>query len=389
MQTKDTKDFKTRTIMNPTPFPGREDKWVIGLDIGYSAVKGISQNGVWCFPSLVKQIEEDRLILKAADKTDIRYKDKSGTWVVGNLAYDEATSGEVIISESEFYSITTYLTQQYRVKTAVGIALGLKTNSFGSPDGKEIVIQTGLPPKYLVYEHEDGLRDGIEGVYDFELSVGGSKWEHYHFEIKRDNIHIMAQPLGALISASVSKNGKPSAEAKKYFSSDVIVIDPGFGTVDTYYVHLGNVIKSSCETFNDLGMKEVFERTCKEISDKFRKSVTITDLQTRLNDGTVKIVNKKEMTSQLFDFSDILNRHSLEVCSEVIEKMKRIYDYFSRTDYIIATGGTYEAWKEVFEETFKPMNSLSLIPANVNDTSLSNIFSNVRGYYFFRRNAKS
>ena len=372
-----TKDFKRRTIINSTPFPGSQDKWVIGLDMGYSTVKGISQNAVWCFPAFAKKIPSDRLVLGAPDPSDIRYRDSSGVWVVGNLAYDEATSGEVITSEYELYSKNNFNSPMFRVKAAVGIAFGLKINSFGSPKDKKIVIQTGLPPKYLNYEIQDALIEGLEGHYEFELSVGGG-----------ENIYVMAQPLGALISTSVAKNGRPAPDSKKYFQSDVIVIDPGFGTVDTYYVHQGNVMKEACETFNDLGMHEVFQRTCDEISKQFRRTITPTELETRLASGNIKIVNKKEMTSQLYDFNDILEKNSLQVCSEVIEKMKQIYDYFVRTDYIIATGGTYEAWKEVFADTFRSMTSLELVSANINDVSLSNIFSNVRGYYYYRLNAK-
>ncbi len=383
-----TKDFKRRTIMNNTPFPGSNEKWVIGLDMGYSTVKGISQNSVWCFPAFVKKIPNDRLVLKSPDKHDIRYRDSLGTWVVGNLAYDEATSGEVITSEYALYSRERFASKEFRVQAAVGIALGLKTNSFGSPEDKDIILQTGLPPKYLGFETQDSLLDGLEGNYSFELSIGGSEWVKYDFYIKRENIYIMAQPLGALISASVGKNGRPSPDAKKYFSSDVIVFDPGFGTVDTYYVHLGNVMKEACETYNDLGMHEVFIRTCNNITEKFRKTITPTELESRLNEGTVKIVNKKEMTSQLFDFSEILENNSRQVCSEVIEQMKSTYNYFERTDYIIAAGGTFEAWKDIFADAFRSMTSLEIVSANINDNSLSNIFSNVRGYYFYRLNSR-
>lgn len=384
-----TKDFKRRTIINSTPFPGSSEKWVIGLDMGYSTVKGISQNAVWCFPAFAKKIPSDRLVLGAPEPSDIRYRDSSGTWVVGNLAYDEATSGEVITSEYELYSKNNFNSPMFRVKAAVGIAFGLKTNSFGSPKDKKIILQTGLPPKYLNYEIQDALVEGLEGEYHFELSVGGGQWEKYNFTIDTENIYVMAQPLGALISTSVAKNGRPAPDSKKYFQSDVIVIDPGFGTVDTYYVHQGNVMKEACETFNDLGMHEVFQRTCEEISKKFRRTITPTELETRLASGNIKIVNKKEMTSQLYDFNDVLEKNSLQVCSEVIEKMKQIYDCFVRTDYIIATGGTYEAWKDVFADTFRSMTSLELVPANINDVSLSNIFSNVRGYYYYRLNAKN
>lgn len=383
-----TKDFETKTIMQEQPFPGSEEKWVIGLDIGYSAVKGISQNALWCFPAYAKQIPSDRLVLKSPEKTDIRYRDNSGTWVVGNLAYNEATVGDIIDSESELYGRHRYFSPMFKVIASVGLALGLNENSFGSPKDKKIVLQTGLPPKYLIGDDKNDLVDALAGHYCFELAVGNKDWKKYEFTIDRENLYIMAQPLGALVSASVSKNGKPVPTARNYYSSDVIVFDPGFGTVDSYVIHMGNVMKERCETFSNLGMHEVFERTCNDIMNQFNIQLPITEFQSRLAFGNIKIVNKKKMSSQLYDFSELLDKNCRQVCADVIEKLKSVYNYFARTDYIIATGGTYEAWKNIFSDTFSEMTSLQLVPANINDVSLSNVFSNVRGYYFYRLNAK-
>lgn len=37
-----TKDYKTKTMVVERDFPCRDNYWAVGLDIGYSAVKGIS-----------------------------------------------------------------------------------------------------------------------------------------------------------------------------------------------------------------------------------------------------------------------------------------------------------------------------------------------------------
>lgn len=46
-----TKDFKTRseTIHRAAPCPANH--WVIGLDIGYSAIKGMSPNKIYSVPA--------------------------------------------------------------------------------------------------------------------------------------------------------------------------------------------------------------------------------------------------------------------------------------------------------------------------------------------------
>ena len=84
-----TKDYKTKTMVVERDFPCRDNYWAVGLDIGYSAVKGISPAHYFCFPAYAKKIPENRPLLKEAADTDIRYRDNEGEWVVGNLAYEE------------------------------------------------------------------------------------------------------------------------------------------------------------------------------------------------------------------------------------------------------------------------------------------------------------
>lgn len=377
------KDFRTRTIFEKTPASGRDDKWIIGLDVGYSAVKGMSANALYCFPSYAKPIPEDRITLKGAESTDIKYRDSKGTWAVGNIAYNEANDSDVMDSEEEMYGKNWIYSDKYKVIASVGLAMGLDVNSFGNPAGKEIIVQTGFPPQYIKSMESD-LKEVISGDYDFEIQVGGGSWKRYTFSIKEQNVYVIAQPLGALISASIDKRGKITPESQKYFSSNLIVFDPGFVTVDDYTVHRGNVIGEN--TYANLGMCEVFKRTCKDIMDKFHYETRITELQSRLEVGTIKITDKKAMKSKLYDFTEDLKKNCTVICDEVIEKMKSVHNYFAKTDYIIATGGTYEAWKDQFNKVFEEMDGLKIIPANINEPNISNIFSNVRGYYYYRLN---
>ena len=98
--------------------------------------------------------------------------------------------------------------------------------------------------------------------------------------------------------------------------------------------------------------------------------------------GMVTITNRRKMSSDSVDISPILFKNCKAVCYDVVEKLKSVYDYFSDYSYIICTGGTYDAWKEDFDEVFKDMKTLQIISGNANDPSLSNVFSNVRGYYY-------
>lgn len=71
-----TKDFKTRseTIHRAAPCPANH--WIIGLDIGYSAIKGMSPNKIYSVPAYARKIPADRVRLNEPSETDIYYKQK-------------------------------------------------------------------------------------------------------------------------------------------------------------------------------------------------------------------------------------------------------------------------------------------------------------------------
>lgn len=375
-----TKDFKTKTLFIPRHFPSAADKWVLAIDIGYSSLKGISPNKAFCFPSYARQIPMDRIRLGDASPADIKYRDAEGLWVVGSLAYDEVNASEVVDSETELFGRRRYFSSMFKVIARTGLAIGLMGNEYGSPKDRKISLQTGLPPKYLKAD-EALIKEALSGKHVFDVQIGAGPWMHFSFELPENDIYVMSQPSGSLLSVSMSKDGKPIPESKDYFTKNLIVLDPGFGTTDEFIVKHGNVIGSG-ETFPELGMREVFARTCRDISNAYGVEILIPELQNKLDAGEVKVTDRKLMKSKRYSFAQFLEKNCREVCLETIERMKSIHDYFSDIDYIIGAGGTYEAWSDIFTDTFKDMEDLKIIPGNVNDMSLSNIFSNVRGYYF-------
>ena len=379
------------------------------MDIGYSAVKGISQNYTYCFPAYAKKVRADQLDLKASygknivsmdqimednlEKGEIHYRDSKGVWEVGDLAYKNISDNDIIDNEGELFSRRRYFSEAFHVLTSVGLAIGLQSNCYGNPElgtenAKKICVQSGLPPKYLEDDDKDDLCDSIAGHYDFEIQIGSSEWKRYVFDVNKEDIQLMAQPLGSFFASTVTKDGRISKElTNKYLDKNVVIFDPGFGTLDDYTISNGKITVS--ETFPELGMKQVFIRTKDEIKKQYGVNISISELQNRLQDGKIKDTHdKKNMSSKFIDFSDILYKNCRDVCEEAIEKMKSVHNYFVSTDYIIATGGTYEAWKEQFDKVFENMEGLYVVPANANDPSLSNIFSNVKGYYYYRLYSK-
>lgn len=374
-------NFKTKTIIQGRQNPTFDSEfWIAAVDVGYSAVKAFSANSITCFPYYARKVDPSALTLKTPDSSDIQYRDSNGTWNVGALAQNMISSDEAMDSAATMYGRNRYYSPMFLVTARTGIALSMLSNQYGSPNGKTPIIQTGLPPAYMKSDSAF-LIDVLSGHHTFEVKVGTGKWTKFDFDLPKENIYIMPQPMGSLISAGTDNKGKETYEAKKLNSSNLLIVDGGFGTLDVFNVKNGQL--SSIETFDDLGMKRVFGDTANEIYKKFNVEVPIYAMQKYLQDGNVKVFDRANMKTELKSFADILDEQNKKVCMEAINRLRTMYNDFLDYQYIIVTGGTGAAWMPYIKDFLKNMEGLNVIGANQNDT-LSHVFSNVRGYYLLR-----
>lgn len=379
----ETKKYKTKTLLferdNPT-----KDVWNIGLDIGYSAVKGFSPNNLFCFPAFAKK-QGDVVSVAKADSTDIQYRNSTGeVWNVGESAQNMSSTND---SELAVFGRTRYFSEMYRVISEVGMAFGMLKNKFGDPSGKEIYIQTGLPPEYRKSDTPD-LIEVLSGEHEFDIRIGERDWIHFKFTIASDHVGVIDQPMGTLFSISTNPTGRPAKEARKYFSSNLIIIDAGFGTLDIYNIANGKIITKP-ETVDNMGMKQVFKQTIRDIMDKYKKELTIMDMQKVLLSGEIHVFEKKNgrPVSKKVSVANILEKNSKEVCEAAIARICNTYNNLVDHDYLIITGGTCAAWKDYIKEYFNDMETLEILSGAQND-NLSAVFANVRGYYMYALNRK-
>lgn len=209
-----TKDYKTKTMVVERDFPCRDNYWAVGLDIGYSAVKGISPAHYFCFPAYAKKIPENRPLLKEAADTDIRYRDNEGEWVVGNLAYEEMDASKMTESEEEVFGRKRYYSPMFKVIVRTGLGIALMEGKEKSSDGKKLYVQTGLPPKFM--RDSEDLKEVFKGIHMFELKIGTAPWQTFTFSLDEQNISIMPQPLGALLSASTDISNSRIHQCRHY-----------------------------------------------------------------------------------------------------------------------------------------------------------------------------
>ena len=380
-----TSDFKTKTLFIQRQNAQVPGVWTEAIDFGYSGVKGFSPNSVFCFPSYARKMEGSRLEIAKAKETDIQYRDEDGSiWYVGDLAYEMITSADTQDSDEGLYGRNRYFSPLFLVIARTGIACGMQHNQFGSPAGK-LVLQTGLPPKYLKTDHML-LKEALSGRHCFDIRIGFGNWMHFDFYLDAKDIMVMPQPMGALMSVAMDSDAKMIPDARKYFASNILVMDPGFGTCDFFEVRHGQIIGMG-ETFDTLGMKQVFINTIDKIYNTYKTEIQIPAMQKYLEKGAVKVFDRRSLKTAMQPITNMLDEASSDVCSQVLQKMRQVYNDLLDIDYLIVTGGTGAAWYDTVCSYLSGMETLTVLSGIQNDTTIPAIFGNARGYYLFMINA--
>lgn len=375
-----TNEFKTKTIFQPRQNPSVKEYWGIAMDIGFSSVKTISPNQVACFPSYARKLAKGQKFLGEADKKNILYRDENGDeWLVGTYAQNMIHSDDSDSLSTGLFLKNRFASPMFRVIARVGLALGMMDNTYGSPKGKTLAVQTGLPPEHMD-EYTQDLKEALAGEHEFEIKIGEGKWEKVKYSLPMQNIRVMEQPMGSLIAVSTDRNGGPIPGANKYLTSNVLVIDPGFGTTDTFNIVERRVTGNA--TWEDLGMNAVLQDVCNTLYEnkEYHVRMTVPAIQKCLEKGTVRVIDKKQRKSTDKPFGEILEASSRKICNSMLAKLDETYQGLFDYDYLIVTGGLGAAWFNQIKNYYAGLETLKVIAGTENDT-LDGVFSNVRGYY--------
>ena len=375
-----TSSYRTKTEFHDRDNGHVPHVWEIALDIGYSSVKLYSPNMIATFPSYARRVPPDFQFAGEAPESAILYRDlQTGQlWLVGEVAQDTIEYGDTSDSESSLYGRERYNSDMFMVVARAGIGVAMQDNRYGTPMGLPVVLQTGLPEKYMRDEKE--LRESLSGIHKFALKVGRKPWKNYNVNLSPTNIFVLSQPKGTLFSVCIGSLGHFRSDAKDYLTSSAIVFDAGFGTLDLFPIFKGVV--GTGETYADLGMKRILSETSETIRSRYDVDVPVPSMQKYLESGKVVYFDRKQLKSREYSFGDILEKESAAVCNEAIERMAnalKLVDYKK----LIVTGGTGEAWYDQIRTRLKDLPTLSIVPGNQND-SMPFIYANVRGYYYYR-----
>ena len=157
-----------------TQLPKELQKWFLLLDIGCSVIKCAAPNKVFQLLAYTKKILTDNSLLEAKD-TDILYRDKTGEYMVGSLAFNTIFSRIEPGSEKDFFEEHRYRSNDFFILSRTAIALGLLP--LEDSDGKDLIIGV---------DNEEA-KEALLGEHAFELKLGKNDWVEYSFTLT-DNI---------------------------------------------------------------------------------------------------------------------------------------------------------------------------------------------------------
>lgn len=348
-----------------------EDFCPCGIDIGYSAIKVKSPHMEATFPSICMKVQDDEPFMYG--KTDIRYKDERGNlWFIGSLAKKQISSDDAFAKTNNLLSRSRLQSEEFLVQIRVAMFFCLcktLTDDGYDMDKRPIKVQTGLPPQFLKKDKQP-LCDRFIGKHNFSIRVGQRNWIKIKLELTEDDISVCRQPFGTLMSTALDTNG--NLVDQNLLGESILVVDPGFYSVDTLFTLKGQAKEGNTITWENLGMKEVFQRTCKNIADATdnKADVDVYQLEKTLNKGVIYYGNRKEE----YDYSSKFKINLAGVCKELISKLNATYNNMIDVDVLILTGGTGMAWKQFFEIEYADMKGLRLVFTN-------GAPANAQGYY--------
>ncbi len=370
-----TRNFRTRQEFKNMTNPKGKD-YIIGLDVGYSSTKVFYENGYFCFPSYAKRLPNG--MMELPDEKDILYKDEEtgNIYMVGYVAQDMIESTDTNDTEGELFSRKRYNNKKFKIICDVALAIATKNKQ----DDRKIVIQTGLPTSYVEGD-SPAIKNTLSKKSSFSLKIGAQPWKHYEIEVQKEDIYVMPQPSGSLYSVLIQNDGKDIENAKKFLSSNVLVMDIGFGTFDFFGIKNRSTVCK--ESIDEIGMREVLSNLSKKLLNEYHEDIRVAALQKNLETGTIICIDEDEMRDEEIPLGPILEQSNKEIMKIAMDRAKNVTNAFRGYSYIIVAGGTGEAWYDYITQWLGSRKSIKVLPSNMND-HLPFIYSNARGYYLFR-----
>jgi plasmid segregation protein ParM len=321
----------------------------IGNDQGYYGTKVVTRaNGKFYKMFIRNMVVPNRVgeITYNNDPHNIMYREREGDreWFCGKLAIEQAGDDELFDSHKRrLFSPTWFREQEYLIMFRVSTGLMLQGST-------EPVVSVALPTDSYI-DYKDELKRRLVGKHSFEVKQGNLPWRKIEFEIKRENLFVISQPMATLFHIALDREGKLLNE--DLFIQKVSINDLGFGTSDIETLHGETIIKRQSFTSRH-AMLNVYHTLAKRLLDFTRNADPDGHGQEYPIWSLPRIVRSGEISfkGKTHDVSPIVQECIREVGEALVEEVWNRLDYGDDITYIILTGGASIPFKPFYRERF-------------------------------------
>jgi plasmid segregation protein ParM len=321
----------------------------IGNDQGYYGNKVVSRaKGKFYKMFIRNMVVPNRVgeITYNNDPHNIMYREVEGDreWFVGKLAIEQSGDDELFDSHKRrLFSPTWFREQEYLIMFRVGTGLMLQGNT-------EPIVSVALPTDSYI-DYKDELKRRLIGKHRFEVKQGNLPYRRVEFEIKKENLFVISQPMATLFHIALDRDGNLLNE--DLFIQKVSINDLGFGTSDIETLHGETIIKRQSFT-SRFAMLSVYQLLAKRLleftrsvdPDQTGKEYPIWSLPRIVSSGEISFKGK------LHDVSQLVHECIKEVGENLVDEVWNRLDYGDDITYIILTGGASIPFKPFYRERF-------------------------------------
>ncbi|MFO0753588.1 MAG: ParM/StbA family protein [Thermodesulfovibrionales bacterium] len=314
----------------------------LGLDIGYSATKGVWEGGHFTFPSVVGYAKDLNFSLregKASPEEEVEYNDKR--FFVGERAQLSDFSLPLKTRdwiESDIYAALMISALKRFMK---GVELS---------EIEKVIIVTGLPVNYM-RDREKAEQVVLRVFSTLRIDPG------------RVRVNVIPQPFGAFFHFFFDNDGavNRNAPAARRFG----VLDIGHGTTDWILVENARTYLEKASGSVPIGTHTVYDMLCTALLNEYGLDhFTAADAETCIRSKQLKVAGQVRDVSRLV--SAVLEQVGLRIAGTVKSK----WSSEGAIDFLLLEGGGAELLHH-------HLSSIAPVTFKAEDPRMAN----ARGYY--------
>lgn len=217
-------------------------------------------------------------------------------------------------------------------------------------------LVTGLPVFHFKEEKtKETLRKKLRGSH--EISPG--------YFVHVEKIEIVPQPAGSYLDVATS-----AGRDNEFANSEILIIDPGFFSVDWMYMS-GKHVQSKLSGTSTLATSCLLEEADALIYADYNHRVSPEKLERLLREGQSHVfVCKKQVL-----ISEVLDRAAAKLCPQVMNHVQASMRTNKKDiDIIVLTGGGASLYRKAIEEIFPDVEII--LPER-------SVEANARGFWYY------